>query len=204
MNILAQELGKKFQNDWIFRHFNFTFEQPKSYAITGPNGSGKSTLLKILSGMMPATEGKLIYSNEDPLPEESYYSHLVIAAPYLELIEEFTLDEFLRFHFKFKPMLPGKTIEDLLDFSYLQDSKNKRIRNFSSGMKQRLKLTLCFYSDVPVALLDEPTTNLDKKGIAWYHEHANILLKNRLTLLCSNRESEYSECDFRLDMQDFK
>ena len=204
MFIEASGLGKRFQKDWIFRNFDYQFEANKTYAITGPNGSGKSTLIKVLSGLMPSTEGKVVYNNGNVVEEEDFYKHLVIAAPYLELIEEYTLAEFIKFHFNFKPIIPGKSVEELIEFAYLEDARNKTIKNFSSGMKQRLKLALCFYSDVSIILLDEPTSNLDKQGINWYHLNAEKLLGNRLTLLCSNIESEYSMCDFRLEMEDFK
>ena len=85
MIIKASGLGKKFQKDWIFRNFDYQFEANKTYAITGPNGSGKSTLIKVLSGMMPATEGEIGYDNGTAIQEEEFYKHLCIAAPYLEL-----------------------------------------------------------------------------------------------------------------------
>ena len=63
MTISLSDAGKRFNRDWIFRHFNYTFEAGQSYAITGPNGSGKSTLLQALSGGMYINEGKIEYRN---------------------------------------------------------------------------------------------------------------------------------------------
>ena len=204
MTIEASGLGRRFKNEWIFRNLDYSFKKGRSYAITGPNGSGKSTLLKILSGLMPASEGSVKYHGNTEIPEWEFYRHLVISAPYLELVEELNLEEFLDFHFKFKPIIEGKTTNDLIEFCYLEESRSKPVKNFSSGMKQRLKLAICFYSDVPVVLLDEPTTNLDEKGIAWYHENHKKYLEQRLVITCSNIEKEYSDYSYLLNMQDFK
>jgi ABC-type Mn2+/Zn2+ transport system ATPase subunit len=61
MTISLSDAGKRFNRDWIFRHFNYTFEAGQSYAITGANGSGKSTLLQSLSGAMMLSEGTIEY-----------------------------------------------------------------------------------------------------------------------------------------------
>ncbi|HCM77226.1 MAG TPA: ABC transporter ATP-binding protein, partial [Cytophagales bacterium] len=53
MKIVIENLGKRFNREWIFKNFNFTFEQGNCYAIVGPNGSGKSTLMQVLWGMVP-------------------------------------------------------------------------------------------------------------------------------------------------------
>ena len=61
-------------------------------------------------------------------------------------------------------------------------------------MRQRLKLGLCFYSDSEAIFLDEPTTNLDSKSIDWYRQQIELLPKDILVLVCSNREIEYEFC----------
>ena len=61
MKIILSDAGKRFNRDWIFRHFTYSFEKGKAYAITGPNGSGKSVLLQVLSGSMHFNEGSLRY-----------------------------------------------------------------------------------------------------------------------------------------------
>ncbi|HET6995251.1 MAG TPA: ATP-binding cassette domain-containing protein, partial [Chitinophagaceae bacterium] len=69
MTISLSDAGKRFNREWIFRHFTYTFEEGKSYAITGPNGSGKSTLLQVISGAMHANEGSIKYTvdSRDPI-----------------------------------------------------------------------------------------------------------------------------------------
>jgi len=207
MTISLTNTGKRFNRDWIFRNLNFQFSSGISYAITGSNGSGKSTLLQVIAGALSPNEGKVTYQDEItklPVEEDSVYQHLSIAAPYLELIDEMTLQEFLHFHQQFKPLVPMLTIPDIIAVTGLEKAAHKQIRYFSSGMKQRLKLAQCIFSNTPVLLLDEPCTNLDAEGIALYHQLVTAYCQNRLVIVSSNDKAEYSFCSQQLQMNDYK
>lgn len=205
MTISLSDAGKRYNRDWIFRHFNYQFEEGKSYAITGPNGSGKSTLLQVLAGLMIVNEGKCEWKSQEKIvaPEKVYRS-VSLAAPYLELIEEMTLTEFLDFHKGFKSFLPGLTISSIAETVGLSKAVNKQIRYYSSGMKQRLKLAQCILSDTSMILLDEPCTNLDAEGIALYHRMITEFGKNRMIIVSSNDEVEYRFCEKRINVMDYK
>lgn len=201
MNIRAESLGKRFNREWIFRKFDFEFTAGNCYAIIGPNGSGKSTLMQVLWGQTPPSTGKIRYSLEgDNIPEEEIYAHLSIATPYMELIEEFTLLEMIQFHFQFKKAKENLHPQELMEKMELIHASEKQIMNFSSGMKQRLKLGLAFFSDTPVLFLDEPTTNLDKKSIDWYQQNLKEAIKSRLTLIASNQDHEYPSESHKIDL----
>lgn len=205
MEIIAENLSKKFQRDWIFRNLNLHFQAPQSYTIVGPNGSGKSTLLQILAGISPPTNGTVVFKQpQHTISVEHIYRHLSIAAPYLELIEEFTLLELIQFHIRFKPLRDALPVEEFMDIMKLKKARHKMIKHFSSGMKQRLKLGLAFYSSTEIILLDEPTSNLDSQGIAWYHQEIEKNTKDRLLILCSNQSYEYEFCDKVIDITTFK
>ena len=205
MQIAVKEVGKKFISEWIFRKVNLDLKAGESYTLVGPNGSGKSTLLQLLMGTVPPTEGTIQYSlGGKELDIDEWYKHMVLAAPYLELIEEFTLRELVEFHQKFKPLKNGFSASDFEDFVQLSHARNKVIRHFSSGMKQRVKLGLAFLSDVAVVLLDEPTSNLDAKGIQWYLDHVTGISANQLIILGSNQEQEYEFCKNIISVSSFK
>lgn len=205
MQLLIDQLGKRFNREWIFKNFSAKLQAGQSYTFVGPNGSGKSTLLHVISGVMPSTEGKIIYQiGNQTIDEDKWYKQLVIAAPYLELIEEFTLLELLDFHTGFKPFKEGISKNELVERIELEGSRNKAIKYFSSGMKQRLKLALAFYSNVPIVMLDEPTSNLDAKWSAWYREEVQRLSPNQILLICSNVPAEYDFCDTIINVSDFK
>ncbi|MDB5115606.1 MAG: ecfA1, partial [Mucilaginibacter sp.] len=195
MKITLENIGRRFNRDWIFRGVDHTFISGETYAILGPNGSGKSTLLQVINGSLSPSIGKLNYFYGDkPVEVEQVFQHLSLAAPYLELIEEFTLDEMIDFHFKFKAYKQGIDKAAIIELLNLPGSKNKAIRYFSSGMKQRLKLALAFCADTPILMLDEPTSNLDTQGVDWYLSLVQQFALNRLTIICSNQEHEYSFC----------
>ena len=198
-------MGKRFQRDWIFRGLTRTFRPGSATAVLGPNGAGKSTLLNTISGQLLPTEGELAYALAGrPVAVEDLPRHLAYAAPYLELLEELTLLELLRFHTRFKPLRPGISIDALIGLMYLEKSRQQLVREFSSGMKQRLKLALALYADAPLLLLDEPTTNLDATGVAWYQEHVQATRAGRTLLLSSNVAAEYAFCDEQLVVTDYQ
>jgi len=205
MTILLSDAGKRFNRDWIFRHLTYAFEAGNSYAITGPNGSGKSTLLQAISASMQVSEGNIQYSIDNNQVEiEEVYRHVSICAPYLELVEEMTLAEFLSFHQNFKSFLSGITIEKIISILNLEDAADKQIRYYSSGMKQRVKLAQCIFSDTSIVLLDEPCTNLDTTGIELYHNLVQEYCSKRTVIVSSNDEVEYDFCDSTLNILDFK
>lgn len=205
MKVSLTDAGKRFNRDWIFRHFNYSFETGRSYAITGPNGSGKSTLLQVLAGSMMMSEGKAEYriANKE-LKNEEVYRHVSICAPYLEVVEEMTLKELLDFHHGFKPFLDGITTENIISAIGLEKAGNKQIRNYSSGMKQRVKLAQSIFSDTAMVLLDEPCTNLDAAGIELYNRLVADHCTNRLVVVSSNDEMEYKFCDQKINISDHK
>lgn len=205
MEIRLQNLGRRFNREWIFKGINYTFEKDKKYAILGINGSGKSTLLQVISGALTPSDGNLIYTLSNKIIDaENYHQHLTLAAPYLELIEEFTLTEAIDFHFKFKTTAKNLDNSAIISLLGMQKNKHKAIKYFSSGMKQRVKLALGFCADTPILLLDEPTANLDTQGIQWYFDMVKQFTANRITIICSNQVIEYGFCDAQINIADYK
>lgn len=207
MSITLQNLGRRYNREWIFRRLDYTFSLGKKYAVLGPNGSGKSTLLKVLSGSLAPSEGKIAYENKDiqPILPEDVFQQLTIAAPYMELIEEFTLRELIAFHFKFKSYLPGFDLNEVVRTLQLEKAVDKEIRFFSSGMKQRVKLALACCSSSSIVLLDEPTSNLDVAGEDWYLSLiGHTMQANRVLIIGSNQQKEYGFCDEQINIMSYK
>jgi ABC-type multidrug transport system ATPase subunit len=205
MQIVLDNLGKKYAADWIFRDLSREIKRGQPLAVTGPNGSGKSTLIMLISGFTLPTKGTIKYQLDDKNIEATeIYKYVDLVAPYTELIEELTLYEFLKFHFSIKKLIPDIDINDLIESIQLWKHKDKYIRHFSSGMKQRLKLALGLYSTSPILLLDEPTTNLDVKNQEWYYTKINKLFGNKTLIIGSNKSEEYTFVSEIINFEEYK
>lgn len=195
MKISVINAGKRFNREWIFRKLSLELKIGTHYAITGHNGSGKSTFLQCVAGALYLNEGSIEFSNANKIiSAEEQYKYFSICAPYLEVIEEMTPIEFLEYHQSFKPFIEGVDPISILNAVGLIKAKDKQIRYFSSGMKQRIKLAQAFYSDTPVLFLDEPCTNLDQQGIDLYNHLISTLCSDRIVVISSNDKIEYASC----------
>jgi ABC-type multidrug transport system ATPase subunit len=205
MKIFLDNISKRFQRHWIIKNVNYAFNAPGSYAILGANGSGKSTLLRIIAGIQSPSAGKLRYENQrGEIPPDKIFNYLSFCAPSQEIVEELTLDEFLKFHYSFKNIYPGLTPHKVVEIIGLEDARHKPIGDYSSGMKQRVKLAQAIFTDSPIVLLDEPCTNLDDEGVLQYRDWIGQYTKDRMVIVASNDVREYFFCREQLHVKDYK
>lgn len=203
MDIQLQSLGQHYENRWVFKNLTYDIIHGDSVAFLGANGSGKSTLVQICSAFLSPSEGEIRFSLRGKTMEvEKVYQHLSISAPYIELIEEMNLQEFLDFHFSFKkPLLP---ISDMIRRVGLAGNEDVLLEHFSSGMKQRVSLAQAIFTDASLLLLDEPCSNLDEEGVALYHTLLSEFSKGRTVVVASNDKKEYGFCKKQILIQEFK
>ena len=200
MQLELSNIGKHFAYRWVFKNISLKLEKGQSVAITGPNGIGKSTLLKIIASYMEASEGSISYKVKDKtiVPTE-IYKHISYAAPYIDLINEYSLSELIEFYTSHKSVNENFLKESLKEFK-LENNLSKSLKFFSSGMLQRTKLMLALSSETEILLLDEPHTNLDKSGIEVYNHLIQEKLNDCIVILSSNREEEISFCKSRMEL----
>ncbi len=205
MKICLEHISKRFIKHWIFKDISYSFNQPGAYALLGPNGCGKSTLLRIIAAMQAPSLGKVQYTANDKNPDSNAIFPLIsFCAPGQEIVEELTFREFLEFHFSFKQPLQGINIESIIELSGIKQAADKPIADYSSGMKQRVKLAQAIFSNTPILLLDEPCTNLDQQGVEQYAAWIEQYGKGRLIIVASNDPREYFFCRERLVLEDYK
>lgn len=190
LEIRLNGIGKKFAGRWIFRNLNDVFNPGCRVAVTGPNGSGKSTLLQIISGFVSPSEGQVSFNRQ---MERNGMLSCVITAPYLDLPEELTLNELVSFYFSFKKMrIP---VHDCFKECNLSNFVDIPIKQFSSGMKQKVKLSLSFSTEADVYIFDEPCSHLDEASIGWYQQNFSNLPVHAIVLVGSNSvQSEVLYC----------
>lgn len=191
LRVTLTNVAKQFSREQVFTGVDHLFEAGSRTAVLGPNGSGKSTLLQVVAGAYVPTRGTVEHARAGRrIDQEDVYRLVSIAAPYLDLYDDLSLEETLAMHARFKPFRPGIAVPDVAEAAYLEPHMAKPVSNFSSGMKQRLKLALAILSDTPLLLLDEPATNLDAEGITWFRSLLMDHLDQRTLLVASNRQAE--------------
>lgn len=192
LRIELQNIGKKYNKQWLFRNINANIEPNQMIALTGNNGSGKSTLLQMIYQYVTCSEGEIKYwLNEQEIAADKINQLVSLAAPYMEIPEILTLNELIDFHFSIQNKMNGVDINEWIEKGGLKNHVNKSIRNYSSGMKQRVKLLLSILTDRPLLLLDEPCTNFDELGIVWYQSLLKEVLGKRSIIIASNQPEEY-------------
>lgn len=206
MKISLENIGKNYNYSEIFKNVNLEILSGEKWVILGGNGSGKSTLLQIIAGLNLPSSGKITFQkNKEIIEVDLFYKYISLSAPYIDVIEEFTLLEMIDAHFSLKKAIPNIEKNRLPELFELEQHRNKRISAFSSGMKQRLKLGLAICSDVPILLLDEPLSNLDAKASAWYQSMIENYANQKSVIVCSNAfEAEYAFCSKQILIEDYK
>ena len=195
MNISLDSIGKKFYGRWLFRDINLSLSLNQRVALVGTNGSGKSTLLRIIAGQLNPSEGKLFYEEKGKkIDAEHYFKYLSWSAPYVELYQDLTLAEHIRLHFRFKACRLEHA-EEIIDILDLRAHQDKKLRFYSSGMQQRVKVGLALFTQSQLLLLDEPTSNMDSQNATRILDLIESNLEDRIFVLASNMEREFNTFD---------
>ncbi|MEM7550112.1 MAG: ATP-binding cassette domain-containing protein [Bacteroidota bacterium] len=204
MEILLSEIGKKYNRQWIFKNISTVLSGGVRYVIKGKNGSGKSTLLKLVTGIVLPSEGKLTYRKDSiVVTDEMMFKHISFCSPYQNLFPELTLEEHIKYHFKFKECYNKNILNEDIEVLGLKKKSKSFVRELSSGQVQRLKLILAINSISDVLALDEPLSNLDFEGIDWYKKKIAGIDDSRVLILASNNKEEFSFTHKELQIADF-
>lgn len=195
MNISLDQVWKRYTTGWVLREISKEISSGQKVAIGGANGSGKSTLVQIVAGYLSNTKGKVTYSHSGKkVSRDELYKHLAVSAAYAELDEELTIAEIFDHYQIFKPF-HLTMLNEFLDLVDFKKQAAKQVRYFSSGMKQRLSLGLAFNMDVPLLILDEPTSFLDENKKQWFAEMMKNYTTNKTVIIASNDERDVLGCE---------
>jgi ABC-type multidrug transport system ATPase subunit len=190
--IEARDLSKSFGRAQLLTNISFALATGESLAVTGPNGSGKSTLLMILAGLQKPTRGTVIHRAAAEIHRDDWSAHIGYTGPLLNPYEELTAVENMTF--AARDRATGERIESLLKTFNLTGHRDKRIKHYSSGMKQRLKIILSILNDPPVLILDEPGTNLDAEGKELLRGFMESVRTEKIIVIATNDPAEASLC----------
>jgi heme exporter protein A len=203
-SLKVSNVCKHYTETLLFKDISFELHPGEVMAITGWNGSGKSTLLRIIAGLVRPSLGKVeMFMEDEPVPKESRRKFLGMVAPALALYDELTALENMEFFCKVRGIAYDReSCLNMMKRVGLTENTNKTCRNYSSGMKQRLKLVQALLHNPPLLLLDEPGCNLDSNGMKIVED---IILEHRqlgMTVIASNEKREVAYADRALNLSE--
>lgn len=160
--LVTHDIVKKFKNDVVLDKINLHIPKNQVYCLLGPNGAGKTTMMKILTGMIPATSGKVYFDGHNwTRADLKDIGSLIENAP---LYGNLTARENLQVITKLRG-IDDMVIDSILQTVGLSNTGHKLSKNFSLGMKERLGIGLALVGNPELLILDEPTNGLDPLGI---------------------------------------
>ena len=166
MELTINNITKQYGNVTVLDDVSYRFT-PGIYGILGANGAGKTTLFRIICGLMRANCGNIQYDHKDIALQAEYYRSILGFLPQdFRYYPDFTGLNFMMYIASLKGLngkIAKKRCLDLLIQGGLDDVKNKKIRKYSGGMKQRLGIAQAMINNPEILILDEPTVGLDPK-----------------------------------------
>lgn len=164
--IELRDLSKNINGRPIVKNVNLSLYPGEVFGLIGPNGAGKSTTIKMIVGMMRISSGEIFYEGQD------YKNHFVDIKEHISaIVENPDLYEYmngtdqLKMFAKFYPEVSEDRIREVVQFVKLDQAIQKKSKQYSLGMKQRLALAIALLNDPDFLVLDEPTNGLDPQGI---------------------------------------
>ena len=201
LHITLDRVAKRFGREWVLRELSQQYRSGTIYGVAGRNGSGKSTLLRLLAGQLSPSRGSVTFTRGGKaLPVAEVYRSVSWTGPYLEVVEELTIEELLHFHFGLKPLVPELTVAKVLDRIGLRPYRRRTLLNCSSGMRQRVLLATALYAATPLLLLDEPTVTLDRSAADWFAGELSRYATDRLVVIASNDDRDLAFCSSLLSL----
>ena len=179
----TNKLSKTFAKTFAVKDVSISVRGNSVYGLLGPNGAGKSTLLKMITGIMNPTSGEILFKNHPWKRTDLLDICSLIESP--PLYENLTAYENL----KVRALLLGireEKCDEVLQSMDLMVSRNKKVCNFSMGMKQRLGIALALINDPELLILDEPANGLDPFGIEELREMMRIFADSGISVIVSS------------------
>ena len=160
-----KNISKKYGRVTALKSVNITLGSG-IYALLGPNGSGKSTMMNIIAGILPPSDGEVLYNGQTIRSLGLMYREKIGYMPqYPGMYPSFTVRDFLIYMSELKGLARGSEgeVDDILRRVELDDCADRRVSALSGGMKQRLSLAQAVLGSPEIIILDEPTAGLDPK-----------------------------------------
>jgi ABC-2 type transport system ATP-binding protein len=198
--IEIEHLTKKYGDLVAVNDLTFRVEKGSIWGLLGPNAAGKTTTMRILTGYLPATEGRVSVSEFDVFEQPNDVKKIIGYLPEsVPLYPEMSVRSYLDFVAEIKQIPAAKkqeSIEKAIEISGLKEVRNRLIKNISKGYKQRVGIAQALIHDPQVLILDEPTIGLDPAQIIEIRRLIKSLKGDRTIILSTHILAEVTQtCD---------
>jgi len=198
--IEVELLTKKYGDLLAIKDLSFKVEKGKIWGLLGPNAAGKTTTMRILTGYLPATDGKATVAGYDVFEQPNDVKKITGYLPEtLPIYHEMTVNSFLNFVSEIKQIPSSQrkeAVEKAIDLSGLISVRKRLIKNISRGFKQRVGIAQALIHDPQILILDEPTIGLDPAQIIETRQLIKSLKGERTILLSTHILAEVTQtCD---------
>ena len=192
LSVVLHEVGHSFGHQAVFSAVSITVDAGVECLVRGANGSGKSTLGAIFACEVSPENGTIEWHMGNKImTAEQVLKATARVSPNTSLHPDLSIEEVIQFQGQFRKWKPGVDPLVWLESGGLSGKTlKKRFGSLSSGMQQRVKLTLALAADTGLVVLDEPCANLDDTGQAWYHEFRQAIASKTTVIVCSNDRNE--------------
>lgn len=197
MELKVEHLSKSFETKEVLKDINFTFEEGKIYGLLGRNGSGKTTFFNCLNRDIPFESGTFTLIEDESRPLELADIGYVLSTP--NVPEFLTAREFLKFFLDIhkNQLKEEKSIDEYFEFMHIEkEDRDKLLKDYSYGMKNKMQMLVNMIADPNVLLLDEPLTSLDVVVAEEMKQVLKSIKKNHIIIFSTHiMELALSLCD---------
>ena len=196
MEIKLISYNKKIKEDYVLKDINYTFKQGNIYGLIGKNGSGKTMLLKAMSGFLKPSNGKVIVNDQELYLKEEFPKDMGVMIGNCEYIKDMTGKDNLKYLASLLKKIDDDRINEVIDIVNLTDEKDKLVKKYSLGMKQKLGIAQAIMEYAKILLLDEPFNGIDNESVSKIKKYLCSIKKDTIIIIATHYKEDIDNfCD---------
>lgn len=202
MEIKLISYNKKIKEDYVLKDINYTFKQGNIYGLIGKNGSGKTMLLKAMSGFLRPSNGKVIVNDQELYLKEEFPKDMGVMIGNCEYMKDMTGKDNLKYLASLLKKIDDDRINEVIDIVNLTDEKDKLVKKYSLGMKQKLGIAQAIMEYPKILLLDEPFNGIDNESVSKIKKYLYSIKKDTIIIIATHYKEDIDNfCDIIIKLE---